>query len=163
MRRHARRFHLFAIVIGFAMSVAGGVALADSHDAAVGSWALNVAKSKYDPGPPPKSMTLKIERAGDGVKVTAVSVSADGVSTQTEYTATYDGKDHPLKGVEDADTVSVKRIDSNTIERTDKKAGKVLRTYTRKLSADGKTLTATIKGTDAKGRTIHDQAVFERQ
>jgi hypothetical protein len=40
---------------------------------------LNLAKSKYSPGPAPKSQTLKIEAWGDdGVKYTADGVGADG-------------------------------------------------------------------------------------
>jgi len=40
---------------------------------------------------------------------------------------------------------------------TDKKAGKVVRTYTRKLSIDGKTMT------EKQGRTINNAVVLERQ
>ena len=35
-------------------------------DPSVGTWVLNVAKSKYDPGPPPKSSTVTIVAAGQG-------------------------------------------------------------------------------------------------
>ena len=65
--------------------------------------------------------------------------------------------------MKDADTVSLKRIDASNTVRTDKKAGKVVRTYTRKLSADGKTFTATIAGTDEQGRTIDNKVVFDRK
>ena len=37
----------------------------------VGTWKLDVAKPKCDPGPPPKSLTVTIDTAGQGVKVTA--------------------------------------------------------------------------------------------
>ena len=87
--------------------------------ARVGSWQLNVAKSKYTPGPAPKSQILKIEAAGKGEKVTSETVSAAGDKSVTEYTADYDGKPHPLKGSAVADMVTLKRVDSHTTERID--------------------------------------------
>lgn len=126
MRRHAGRVRLLSVLVGAAVWIAGGQASGQAADPVIGTWTLNVAKSTYNPGPPPKSLTVKIEAAGEGIKSTSDGVAADGSSTHSEYTANYDGKDYPLKGVEDADTVSLKRIDANTAERTDKKAGKAI-------------------------------------
>ena len=144
------------LFMGFALS-------AQAADPLVGTWKLNVAKSTYSPGPAPKSLTAKIEAAGKGEKVTADGVRGDDTPIQVVYTAQYDGKDHPITGSPMADTVSLKRLDANTTERTDKKAGKVVQTLTRKLSSDGKTMTVTIKGTDAEGRPINNLAVLEKQ
>ena len=109
------------------------------------------------------ALTAKIEAAGEGEKVTADGVRGDDTPYRVEYTAQYDGKDNPITGSPIADTVSLKRLDANTTERTDKKAGKVVQTLTRKLSSDGKTATITVKGTDAEGRPINNLAVFEKQ
>ena len=144
------------LFMGFALS-------AQAADLLVGTWKLNVAKSTYSPGPAPKSLTAKIEAAGEGEKVTADGVRGDDTPIRVEYTAQYDGKDYPISGSPMADTVSLKRLDANTTERTDKKGGKVVQTLTRKLSSDGKTATITIKGTDAEGRPINNLAVFEKQ
>ena len=144
------------LIMGFALST-------QAADPLVGTWKLNVAKSTYSPGPVPKSLTAKIEAAGEGEKVTADGVRGDDTPIKVEYTAQYDGKDHPISGSPMADTVSLKRLDANTTERTDKKGGKVTQTLTRKLSSDGKTLTVTIKGTDAEGRPINNLAVLEKQ
>ena len=144
------------LFMGFALS-------AQAADPIVGTWKLNVAKSTYSPGPAPKSITAKIEAAGEGEKLTADGVRGDDTPIRVEYTAQYDGKDYPVSGSPMADTVSLKRLDANTTERTDKKGGKVVQTLTRKLSSDGKTLTVTIKGTDAEGRPINNLAMFEKQ
>ncbi len=144
------------LFMGFALS-------AQAADPLVGTWKLNVAKSTYSPGPAPKSITAKIEAAGEGEKLTADGVRGDDTPIRVEYTAQYDGKDYPISGSPMADTVSLKRLDANTTERTDKKGGKVVQTLTRKLSSDGKTLTVTIKGTDAEGRPINNLAMFEKQ
>jgi hypothetical protein len=132
-------------------------------DPRIGTWHLDVAKSKYSPGPAPKSQVLKIEAAGKGEKVSSESVAADGAKTLTEYTAEFDGKPSPLKGSATADLVTLKRIDSHTTERVDSKAGKTVTTYQRVVSKDGKTMTVTIKGTNAGGQAVSNTVVFEKK
>ena len=144
------------LFMGFALS-------AQAADPIVGTWKLNVAKSTYSPGPAPKSISAKIEAAGEGEKLTADGVRGDDKPIRLEYTAQYDGKDNPITGSPTADTVSLKRLDANTTERTEKKGGKVTQTVTRKVSDDGKTMTVTYKGTDAKGQPINNVGVFEKQ
>ena len=68
-------------------------ALAQSSDPLIGTWKLNVAKSK---GISFKSGTSKIEAAGAGVKFTVDLVSADGTPDHWTFTANYDGKDNPV-------------------------------------------------------------------
>jgi hypothetical protein len=134
-------------------------------DPSVGTWQLNVAKSKYDPGPAPKSNTVTIEAAGQGVKVSTKGVDAAGNPTGTQYTTALDGKDTPvtLTGSQDYDSVSFKRIDERTVEGTRKKADKVVQTYSRVVSQDGKTMTITTKGTNAKGEKVNNVAVYEKK
>ena len=71
-------------------------ASAQAADPLVGTWKLDVAESKFSPGPPPKSITVTFEPAGEGVKVTADVVGADDKPTHTTYTGNYDGKDYPI-------------------------------------------------------------------
>lgn len=145
--------------------LAAGIASpsAQASDPRIGTWTLNVAKSTYSPGPAPQSQTLTIEASGQAEKVTSVVVNADGTRTTTQYTAGFDGKDNPLTGSPIADVVSLKRIDTHTTERTDKKAGKVVQTIRRVVSQDGKTMTTTAIGTNAKGQAMNNVVVFERQ
>jgi len=128
-----------------------------------GTWKLNVEKSKYDPGPAPQSNTMKIEASGEGEKATTEGVNAAGTATMTQYTAQYDGKDSPMTGSQNADTVSLKRIDARTMERTDKKGEKVVATSTRVVSEDGKTMTVTTTGTNAQGQAMNNVTVWEKQ
>jgi hypothetical protein len=79
------------------------------------------------------------------------------------YTANYDGKDYPMVGSPVADTVAFRKIDANTVERTDKKGGKVVQVLTRVMAKDGKSMTVTTKGTTPKGAPIHNVSVFEKQ
>jgi hypothetical protein len=132
-------------------------------DSLVGTWVLNVAKSKYTPGPPPKDQTTIFEAAGQGLKVTTKGTDSTGKPTMTEYTANYDGKDYPVTGSPDWDMVSLKRINANTVEFTRKKAGKVVQTATSVVSKDGKTRTITSKGVNAQGQKINNIGVYEKK
>ena len=89
-------------------------------------------------------------------------VPATGAAQHWEMTAHYDGKDHPVTGNPNADTISLRRIDDLTGESTFKKGGKVTATNRRTLSADGKTLTITSSGTTEDGKPRKDVQVFER-
>ena len=160
-----RRAVTLAIVV-LVVLVAADVAQlsAQGKDPRIGTWKLNVAKSKYDPGPAPQSQTLKVDAVGKGEKITSETVTADGKKVTVTYTANFDGKDYPLTGSAlGADKVSLKRIDARTTERIDKKDGKPVVTIRRVVSADGKTMTATSKGTNAEGKPMNNVAVFEKQ
>jgi len=132
-------------------------------DSLLGTWVLNVAKSKYTPGPPPKEQTTIFEAAGQGLKVTTKGTDSAGKPTMTEYTANYDGKDYPVTGNPDWDMVSLKRINANTVEFTRKRAGKVVQTATSVVSKDGKTRTITSTGVNAQGQKINNIGVYEKK
>src|SRR5262249_29906014 len=132
----------------FATSSLSGFAQTDPF---IGTWKLNLAKSKYSPGPSPKSQTVTYEAVGQGYKVTIKTTDAEGKPIDSQFTANYDGKDYPVTGNPDLDTIALKRIDAHTLESARKKAGKVLSTATIVVSKDGKTRTLTEKGVNAKG------------
>src|SRR5262245_18671452 len=132
-------------------------------DHIIGTWKLNLAKSKYSPGPPPKGQTVTYEAVGQGVKVTVKGANAEGKPIDTLSTANFDGKDYPVTGNADWDTIVRKRIDAYKMEMTRKKAGKVVSTATSVVSKDGKTRTVTEKGVNAKGEKISNTLVYDKQ
>jgi len=136
------------------------VAAADQQS---GVWKMDPAKSKYDPGPAAKSITLKIESDGDNIKYSSDGIDAAGNPTHMEYTAKYDGKDYPITGNPNADTVALERTDDNTIRSTLKKDGQVVMTVTSVVSNDGKTRTSTFKGKNAKGQDVNNILVYNKQ
>jgi hypothetical protein len=92
--------------------------------------------------------------------VTVDSVSSAGETTHWTYTAQYDGKDAPVTGNPDADTIVMKRVSARVTETVYKKGGKVTLTNTRTVSADGKTLTVTQTGTNAQGQKVNNTLVY---
>ena len=129
----------------------------------LGTWKLNVAKSKYSPGPAPKSFTIKQEDWEGGLKFASDGIDAKGNPTHGEYSAKFDGKDYPMKGNPIADTVSPKRIDAYTVESVLKKGGKVVLNGRAVVSRDGKTLTLTETGKNAQGQEVNNIRVSEKQ
>ena len=159
MHARMRQASLFtAVVITVAMAL-GGTAFAQ----AVGTWKLNLAKSKYQQGQAPKSITLVYELAGEGTKVTVDQVPADGPAIHYTFAANYDGKDVPVVGNPNADMVARTRVNATTTKLVNKKDGNILSTATLVVSADGRTLTITTTGKDAKGQTIDSVAVYDQQ
>jgi hypothetical protein len=152
------------VALGVLVFALVGIELvAQSTDPVVGTWELNVAKSKFSPGPGPKSETRTYVVAGQEIKATAKGVDGTGKPSTGEWTVVYDGKDRPMTGNPDADMLSVKQTDAYTTEFTQKRAGKVVMTGTRAISRDGKVMTITTKGTNAKGQTVSDVEVFEKR
>jgi hypothetical protein len=153
----------WATVLGIFVALFGFHLAAQGADPVIGTWVLNVAKSKFSPGPAPKSESRTYVMAGQEIKATSKGVDGDGKPATGEWTVVYDGKDRPTTGDPDADMLSLKRIDAFTTEFTQKKAGKVVSSGTRAISRDGKVMTITTKGTNAKGQTVNDVAVFEKR
>ena len=151
----------FAVIL-MSLTWLAPAAWAQDKDLGMGTWKLNLAKSKYKPGPPPKSLVVTFEPAGKGVKTTSDFVNAEGQKTTAVYTANYDGKDYPITGSAIADTVALKKLGGGKIERVDKKGGKRVQTFVRSVSADGKTMTITHKGSNAKGEPFDNVLVLEK-
>jgi hypothetical protein len=133
-----------------------------ASNANMGTWKLNEAKSKIPTGAP-KNHTVVYEAAGDKVKVTVDGVDGEGKPTHTEWTGSFDGKDYPLTGDPTADTRSYKKIDDRTTELTNKKAGKATTTGKIVISADGKSRTVTVTGTDPMGKKVTFTAVYDKE
>ena len=147
----------------FTVGFAGLELLAQAPDPLIGTWELNVAKSKFKPGPPLKSSTRKFEAVGDGLKFSGQNLNADGTTLTVEFTAYFDGKEYPIKGDPNADTLSLRRIDRFNTEGTFKKAGKVTYRVKRVVSQDGKIWTLTAEGTNTQGKPYSDVLVFDKK
>ena len=132
----------------------------------IGKWKINLAKTKYNAGTPPKNQVITYQMVGDALKLTAEIDNAQG-HVVNSYTAKYDGKDYPFTSTaSDAvagQTVRLKRTDANTTQRTTYLKGKQIGTVTEVVSKDGKTLTRTQKGANAQGQPIDNVQVLDKQ
>ena len=131
-------------------------------DAVVGTWQLNVAKSKFS-GAAPTSGTRVYAESADGTTLDQKLVGADSKAMSMHTTIKYDGKDYPVTGNPDGDSVAGRAINARTTHFTLKRGGKVVGSVRRAVSTDGKTLTVHNKGTHADGKAYDDTLVFDKQ
>ena len=143
--------------------VFAGVMALIAADPFMGTWKLNPAKSKYNPGPVPKSATMTYTQDGDWIVGKSDTVGADGTATTATNRYKRDGKEYPYRGATgDSGTIAVKAIDANTAQATIKIGTSTL-TLRTAISKDGKSFTRTTKGTDTQGRQVDNVAVYEKQ
>ena len=147
--------------------IAGGwgsvVTAADAPDPVLGTWKLDTARSKFTPGPAPKSQTRTYAETAQGTAMTFTGVAANGSSMSGQSTFKYDGKDYKITGSADYDTLSLKRLNGSTVRADLKKGGKVVGTTVRTLTGHGKVLTLASKGTGATGAPFDIVMVFDKQ
>jgi hypothetical protein len=132
---------------------------------ALGTWKLNVAKSKYVGSPAPKELTRVLEADGDGVKYTFTGTTSDGKAISYGFTTKLDGSDSAITGSapNGVDTAALKKVSANRWTVKQKKGGKVLSTGSVIVSKDGKTTTVTIKGKTSEGKAFSSVGVYEKQ
>ena len=150
-------------VLVFAMLVTAWASIGAQSDPHTGTWTLDVAKSKYSPGPAPKNQTTVYTVTAQSVKMSSTQVTGAGGNMTTEFSASFDGKDVAVKGNPDYDATAAKRVNANTIEFTRKKAGKVVQTARSVVSKDGKTRTVTVTGVNAQGQKLNTAGIWIKQ
>ena len=131
-------------------------------DPIVGTWKLNVAKSKFSSGNELKAATRVYSEANGLYTLEQKLTGADG--KETSYRVQYsDGKDIKQSAGGPFDTSHAKKVDANTWDFDLKKDGKVIGHVHRVVSADGKTLTVHNTGTMLNGATGDQTLVFDKQ
>ena len=143
-----------------AMCLLVSLAAAQERDPLAGTWQLNVARSKYAAAPP-KSQTTTLRAVDGGLHEIVERVNADGTTTRWDVTARYDGKDYPVKGDPARDTVAMTRVDPNTVDIVNKKAGAVVSRMRIAVAADGRSRTNTVM--DPSGQKTTAVLFFDRR
>jgi hypothetical protein len=158
-----------AIIVAIGVGLAAltvSVSAQSKDDPSIGAWKLNVAKSKFNPGPPITGDTRSYEFQSGWLIVTTETIDAQGKRTGVRFAGKFDGKAYPQIG-RFAPTIALityEPVDKNTLKYTVRSTeGKVNSTNTRVVSADGKTMTIEQKTTTADGMPVDNVEIFERQ
>jgi len=125
-----------------------------------------VTKSKFEPGPAPKSLTRTIVANGGGAKYTFEGVTADGKPISYSFSTKYDNKDTPVSGSGlpgGADSITFKPIAGNKVSTALKKGGKEIGSAEIEVSKDGKVTTVKSKGKLPDGKEFHSESVYDKQ
>ena len=144
------------------LSLAAALCLS-AADPMLGAWKLNLAKSKYDPGPAPKSMTSAYSADGDWVVIKTEGVDSAGKPFSSNNKYKRDGKEYPWKTNTVEGMITVKLVDSHRAASTTKRDGKVVSSTETTISKNGKIRTATSEGTNADGKKFKNVTVSDRQ
>jgi hypothetical protein len=158
-----RKLLIHAVLTFVAAASGVAIAAAPASDPVVGTWQLNGSKSTFTAGPALKTQTRTYSQSGQSITLVMKTVGADGKDVTTQTTYQLDGKDYPVTGTPDYDSLSAQQVDSNTAKFTFKKGGKAVGTASRTVSKDGKTLTSKMKFTTAKGEESESVPVFDKQ
>jgi hypothetical protein len=153
MKRLGIALVAFGLAIGAQAEQNGQTA---QNDRFAGAWKLNVAKSKFNPGPAPTSITVTIAPDKVGVE----EVRADGKTQNWSY-APSPGTAATITGMENS-SVMEKRVNDHTMEHT-WKMGESTMQGRAVLSKDGKRMTYTLTGTTAEGKPLHNVEVYDKQ
>ncbi len=155
--------HRIALLLLAGVGCLASVTTVFAADNFTGTWKMNLDKSQYNPGPPLRSLTSRVDVMGDMVNFTFDGYDATGKSiTPGELLIKLDGKDYPIAEDPARDTVAMKKIDDYTTEETNKKDGKVTTIVRTVYSKDGKSRTATTTGTNAQGQKVNNVVFFDR-
>ena len=128
----------------------------------LGTWKANLAKSKYNPGPAPKSVVATYTKDGEWVVLKNDTVSADGQTVSRTNRYKRDGKEYPFNGPQGKGTIAVKAINDYVTDAVIKSdSGQAM--VHAVISKDGKTRRQTITGTNADGKKMHNTVVSEKQ
>jgi hypothetical protein len=58
----------------------------------LGTWTLNLARSRYHPGPTPKSQVRVYEKSDEGTQEAVTTVNANGETVKVVFPGIYDGR-----------------------------------------------------------------------
>jgi hypothetical protein len=150
-------------LLGLAVSTALPQTGFAQSDPLIGTWKLNLAKSTYSPGPPPRSQTATFQAEGQGLRETLEATNAQGNPANGVFMIFDDGKSYPVTGNPAFDGQSFKRVNESTWWGIRTKAGKVVQTLILAVSADGKTETGTATGVNANGQQFYNVGIYDKQ
>jgi hypothetical protein len=120
----------------FIATMAFCTGLAAQNEPFLGIWQINVEKTANYPQQ--NQMIINVPAPGGFTSIRA-TIGKDGKSSAEVHPVAFDGKPYQTTGG-DPRQISYKRIDANTIERTQNRNGKIS-VDTEQVSKDGKTLT----------------------
>ncbi len=135
-------------------------ALTQEKNPLAGTWKANLSKSRRHPNHLFRSLTLHFEVSDDAVLLTYTGVNMAGKQESATRKLHPDAKEYPVAEAPGVVEVA-KWVGSHILEVAAKKDGKVIGQSAYEVSSDGKTLTAKIKGVDAKGAEFEQVIVFD--
>ena len=134
-----------------------------------GTWKLNVAKSKPAAGQtiPVKEMTVICKEVGTDLETVFTGTGPDGKPFEYKFTnpqlGGVLGAGPAAQSPAEASFIVITVMNPSDIYGTSIEKGKQVEVSHTVVSRDGKTMTRTVKGMNAQGKTTESLQVFEKQ
>lgn len=162
MTRMQRSVRFVGILTGFTLIPLLLHAEGSGGSPFAGTWVANIDKSKRHPNHLFQSATMQFVVVGNTVKLTHGGVNAGGQQESGTVVLEANGKEHTVPG-QPGITVVTRWAGPRVLRTIGKNAGVQVGEQTYEVSADGKTLTATVSGVDASGSRFDHVIVFDRK
>jgi hypothetical protein len=166
MYRRTNRCNAFVLtsmmLLGLAIAAFPQGSLAQSNPL-IGTWKLNLDKSKLAGPPGQRSSILTYTQDGQNVRAMDQLTDAQGNPATVVMMHIYDGMAHPSTGLSLYDASAYTRVDAKTVIVSRFKSGKLIGIGTLAVSQDGRTLTNPEKGIRANGDPYDVILVYDKQ
>ena len=129
--------------------------------ALTGSWIANLDKSRRDPNHQFHRATMRFDVDGDSVSLTYGGINASGRQEHGSQAFRADGQEHPVP--EAPGVVATGTLEPRALRSVAAKEGAVVGRATYAVSDDGRSMTATVSGLDANGKSFEQVIVFDRE
>jgi hypothetical protein len=151
------------LIATLALGLAAPLATQAASDPFLGTWKLNLAKSTFTPGPPPKAKTLIYSATAQGILIDEIEVEPTGETLTFKIPYARNGKPTPQNASPAYDMLSVTQPDAHTAVWKVMRKGQVIGSARTTVSPDGRTLTmvSSIKPDATSTRSQH--SVFDKQ
>jgi hypothetical protein len=129
-----------------------------------GTWRLDLPKSVYNPGPAPyRRATMSVQPLDAGrVRFAYDFVYQRGGMQHIEWDGRFDGRDYLVQGTDEYTTYAYRQTGDRTYEIVAKLDSRVTAVAGVTIAADGRTLTTTTKGRNARGQEIINTTVYQK-
>jgi surface antigen len=140
----------------------GCAVMLSAADSFVGVWKLNLAKSDYKVGAPPKEQIVTMTEEDGNLHVRVNAVQADGTKTVVNYTVPLEGGLGRMDPSPAYDGITGKHIGPNEREISRLKDGKPVFTARSTVAPDGKTMIGHSKGVSPLGQPVENTLFYEK-
>ncbi len=161
-RRGIGRAGLISMGVAFAFAGLLQQAQAQAGQVFAGKWIANLSKSQQHENHRFKSAEIRFEISEEVVRIIYTGVNMSGKDESGTSEVRPDGKEYPVKEAPGF-VQTAQWQGSHILKLSAKKDGNVVGESRYEVSADGKSLTATVKSVDASGRPFDQVIVFDRQ
>jgi hypothetical protein len=146
-----------------ALLITGCAALGAAHDA-IGTWKLDLAKSKYSGGMlKPKAMTVTYTPEGTGWRYEATGLRGDGQPAKASFVYVTDGAEIKTTGFPYWDALILKNAGDDVSTGTLMRGGKAVGSVKRSFSDEGKTMTISGDVELPDGKKARYTSVYRKQ